>query len=125
MSIDYDSIAKAGGIGKGPTRKKSKARKDRADVKALKAFRDAVWRREHKKAWLLRDWYLPGENEAYCQHCHAIVRRGPGVVMTGEVHHRISRRHKATRYDPDNGVLLCNHLVNNCHEKGERGEIEV
>ena len=45
--------------------------------------------------------------------------------MTGEVHHRISRRHKATRYDPDNGVLLCNHLVNNCHEKAERGEITV
>ena len=114
MPIDWALIAKAGGIPKGPTVKQQKAKKDREDAKQLKAFRDAVWLREAD----CLGW-------ACCQWCGAAVYRGPLHIFTGEVHHRISRRHKATRYDPDNGVLLCNFLVNGCHERVERGEIEV
>jgi HNH endonuclease len=102
-------------VPKGKTRKQLKARKDREDAKLLKRFRDDVWAREATCDPIF-GW-------ANCEHCGAHVSREP--VMTGEVHHRISRRHKATRYDPDNGVLLCNHLVNGCHERAERGEIEV
>jgi len=104
---------------KGKTRKQQKARKDREDAKQLKAFRDAVWSRENKIAG--GDGTL---DVARCQACSAIVFRSERS-LTGEVHHRISRRHKATRHDPDNGVLLCNHYVNNCHEKAERGVIAV
>lgn len=120
---------------KGKTRKQVKARKDRADAKQLKAFRDAVWKRESDKM----DAALDGRWEpgfrfnddiaswqfAICQFCGASVHRGRDVNLTGEVHHRISRRHKATRYDPMNGVLLCNFLIHGCHEKAERGEITV
>jgi hypothetical protein len=117
MAIDYNALA----IPKGRTKKQVKARKDREDAKQLKAFRDAVWHREELKQAYVGSTY----QWALCQYCYEVVRRGHGVFLTGEVHHRISRRHKATRYDPDNGVLLCNHLVNNCHEKAERGLITV
>ena len=110
---------------KGKTRKQIKAKKDREDAKQLKAFRDAVWLRETRRAWKLRDWFVPGKDTAWCQNCGAIVQRGHDHILTGEVHHRISRGNKPTRYDPDNGVLLCNHLVNNCHEKAERQLITV
>lgn len=115
MSIDYNRLA----IPKGKTRKQVKARKDRADAKQLKAFRDAVWLREAEKTW-------PGLLPIYalCQHSGEIVHRGE-QILTGEVHHRIFRGNKSTRYDPANGVLLCNHLVNNCHEKAERKLIQV
>lgn len=110
MSIDYNALA----IPKGRTRKQIKAKKDREDAEQLKAFRDAVWERESD----CLGW-------AHCQSCGAAVYRGPLHILTGEVHHRIFRGNKATRYDPDNGVLLCNHLVNNCHEKAERKLITV
>ena len=116
MSIDYSMLAQP----KGKTRKAIKAKHDREDAAKLKAFRDAVWARERQKTWPEGE---PGLTGAKCQHCGAFVYRS--VVLTGEVHHRISRRHKATRYDPDNGVLLCNHLVNNCHAKAEAGLITV
>jgi len=104
---------------KGKTRKQVKAKRDRADAKALKQFRDAVWKREGVENYCEGDSRELGR----CQKCHRIVGRGGGDVMTGEVHHRIGRRHKAHRYDPDNGVLLCNHLVNNCHARAENGDI--
>ena len=114
---------------KGKTRKQLKARKDREDAKQLKAFRDAVWLREELKALGYSPTYpVPDDYTAMsgrCQHCGRMVGRYLEFEMTGEVHHRISRRHKATRYNPDNGVLLCNHLVNNCHAKAENGDITV
>lgn len=102
---------------KGKTRKQLKARKDREDAKQLKAFRDAVWKRERVRCGSF------GGEWAHCQHCGEWVQRG--FLLTGEVHHRIYRGNKATRYDPDNGVLLCNHLINNCHERAERKLITV
>ena len=110
-------------VPKGRTRKQLKARKDREDAKQLKVFRDAVWLRESQLLMNKNPNWI-SINVAACQHCGHLVQRMPDL-LTGEVHHRISRRHKATRYDPDNGVLLCNHLVNNCHEKAERGDIKV
>jgi hypothetical protein len=112
-------------VPKGKTRRQIKRRKDREDAKRLRHFRNLVWLRECE-----RTGNFAGNPIQYaqCQHCHALVMRGSlleDAPLTGEVHHRISRRHKAMRYDPDNGVLLCNHLVNNCHEKAQHGEIDV
>ena len=90
-------------VPKGKTRKQLKARKDREDAKALKAFRDAVWLRECVEGWRMT---------AGCQRCGRIVVRGSDY-RPGEVHHIIGRRAKATRYDPANGVLLCR----DCHRK--------
>ena len=120
MSIDYNALA----IPKGRTRKQLKAKKDREDAERLAQFRDRIWLREQDKFCGDGTLVLDG-TAARCQHCGLIVVRGPSKVLTGEVHHRISRRHKATRYDPDNGVLLCNHLVNNCHQLAELGRITV
>ena len=106
---------------KGKTRKQLKAQKDREDAKQLAEFRTAVWQREGAKYSVTADTQV---DAARCQHCGVFVRRG-GDYQTGEVHHRIYRGNKATRYDPENGVLLCNHLVNNCHEKAERKLITV
>jgi len=115
---DYPGI----GIPVGKTRKQLKAKKDRADAKALQAFRMAVWIREGVRfAYAYREGYKMGR----CAHCGAPVTCRDDQPQTGEVHHRIGRRHKATRYDPANGVLLCNHLVNNCHAKAEAGLIDV
>lgn len=105
-------------IPKPTPRKKVKARKGRADAKALRAFRDAVWARE-----------AVGFSEffgviARCQWCGCVVSRGQ-EGRTADVHHRIGRRDKAHRYDPDNGVLLCNHPRHDCHGKAQRHEIEV
>ena len=110
---------------KGETRKQLKARKDRTDAKALKAFRDAVWNREAAKdpwsgsgdGWVSIQW-------AYCEHCGETVLRC-SEISTGDVHHRIGRRNKSTRYDPRNGVLLCNSMGKNCHGKAQRHEITV
>lgn len=73
-----------------------RARKARKDAAALKAFRDAVWERE-----------AIGHNigAGLCEGCYLCVYRSEHP--RGEVHHLISRRHKATRYDPANGQLLC------------------
>ncbi len=99
-------------------RKRTKARKDRADAKGLKAFRDAVWARG-------RICWHAGRELARCERCRHVVTRGDDGPMTGDVHHRIGRRDKAHRYDPSNGVLLCNHLVNDCHGKVQRHEVEL
>ncbi len=102
------------------TIKQLKARKDREDAKQLKAFRDAVWAREQ-----LRDGSYGLAQWAACQHCHRWVFREEGREPSADVHHRIGRRNKATRYDPGNGVLLCNHLVNDCHRRAQAGEITI
>lgn len=120
--IDWAAIARAGGIAKGRTRRAVKLRKAREDQRKLKAFRDAVWARENLIAG---GFGLGDAMVAWCQSCGRVVNRGPRFILTGEVHHRIFRGNKATRYDPNNGVLLCNHLVNNCHEKAERKLIQV
>jgi hypothetical protein len=103
-------------VPKGKTRKQITARKQRNDAKGLKAFRDAVWARESAR--------LSREDEsrewARCQHCARFVMQADGH-RHGEVHHRIGRRAKATRYDPANGVLLCH----DCHGKAQRHEITV
>lgn len=84
-------------IPKPEPRKTTKARKSRVDAKALKAFRDAVWHRA-------MTWVGYERNYARCKLCGGIVYRDK--EPRGEVHHRISRRHKGTRYDPANGVIL-------------------
>ena|SRR3990167_4725671 len=79
-------------------RSRTKARKRREDAEQLQAFRSAVWARERIEG-------APGHGA--CQQCARVVSpTGPGDYR-GEVHHVKSRRHKATRYDPANGQLLC------------------
>lgn len=119
MSIDYQALAKAGGIGKGVSRKRLKARKDRADAKQLKAFRQAVWQREREKNGI----DASGADEwAYCQRCGIpALRHTADMHQMGHVHHYRSRRHKGTRYDPNNGVLLCAA----CHDLVHRKLIEL
>lgn len=112
MSIDYNQLA----IPKGKTRKQLKARKDREDAKQLKAFQDEVWRRERHLTFPDSE---PETTGARCQNCGRFVYRS--FEPFGEVHHRISRRHKATRYDPANGVLLCH----NCHVEVTEKRITV
>ncbi len=108
-------------VPKGKTRTQVKAKRDREDAQALKAFRDACWHREELK----QEWIGSTFQWARCQSCGVVVQRGHGVFLTGEIHHRIGRRNKATRFDPSNGVLLCNALVNDCHGKAQRHEITV
>lgn len=105
-------------------RKRTKARKDRMDAKRLEAFRDAVWLREEKK------FFGGGVVPAYlalCQYCFRLVCRDEDFETSGEVHHRIprSRCTREQRYDPTNGVLLCNHFVNDCHRKAQEHLIDV
>lgn len=105
-------------IPKPEPRRVAKARKDREDAKQLKAFRDAVWEREHAKEPTATQGAY-----ARCQHCRQWVWRESSapLFLQGEVHHRIGRANKATRYDPDNGVLLCHQD----HGKAQRHEIET
>ena len=106
-------------IAKPEPHKVVKARKDRKDAKQLKTFRDAVWKRER-----LAYYARTGEAGATCQYCGIFVF--VEMAPRGEVHHRICRRAKATRYDPDNGVLLCaGYESNRCHERVTAHEIEV
>lgn len=102
-------------------RTRTKARKARQDAKQLRAFRQVVWARERAKLSL-------DSAGAYCQYCGLMVvepSSGIGGCVFGEVHHRIGRRAKASRYDPDNGVLLCGVFGNNCHGRAQRHEIDV
>ena len=80
-------------------RAKTKAREAREDAAKLKVFRDAVWAREQ-----LED--CPDQH-GRCQTCRRVVMRSGPAAYCGEVHHIISRRHKATWYEPANGRLLC------------------
>lgn len=105
MSIDYAALAKAGGIPKGKTVKQERAKRKRLDTLALQQFRMAVWARDgygHKDGGGLR---FIG-----CAYCYRTVYNQQDPF--GEVHHIRSRRHKETRYDPKNGVILCH----DCHE---------
>ena len=102
MAIGY-GIA----VPKGKTRKQLKAKRDRADAYALKIWRDAVWRRERPPLW--------AEGLARCQECQRTVNRHGDRCLFGHVHHIVSRRHKATRYDPKNGKLLCRACHNAMH----------
>ena len=111
-------------IPKPEPRKRTKARKDREDATKLAEFCDGVWAREQAKYFRADCQIGPRCNVARCQHCDAVVVRSPESV-TGDVHHRIGRRSKATRYDPLNGVLLCNHRVNDCHRRAQEGLITV
>lgn len=82
---------------------KSRARKRREDAAGLAQFRTAVWHRERLKVA-----HFDVGLAARCQHCDIwVVPHGSPYGVTGSVHHRIGRRAKATRYDPANGVLLC------------------
>lgn len=97
--------------------KRVKARKAREDAKKLKAFRDAVWKRE-------RFDVVEGVEIAKCQHCGRVVGRD-SHGQSADVHHIVGRRIKATRYDPVNGALLCNGSVNDCHGKVQRHEVDL
>lgn len=101
MPIDYNALA----IPKGKTRKQLKARKDRQDAKAMRAFQDACWERAACLS-------LDGEH-AHCASCGRIVFRDRPPL--GQVHHRVSRRHQGTRHDPANGVILCRQCHNDAH----------
>jgi len=96
-------------VPKGKTRKQLKAQKDREDAKQFKVFRDAVWDRERRRLGL-------DDSFALCQGCGELVSPSLGSLF-GQVHHVVSRRHKATRIDPDNGRLLCRKCHNNAHRR--------
>jgi len=99
MSIDYNVLA----IPKGRTVKQVRAKAKRADTKSLKAWRDAAWN-------LIT---INGCIEACCADCRCSVFRNREPF--GHVHHEVSRRHKATRTDPRNAVIVCRKCHNQRH----------
>lgn len=96
-------------IPKPKPRKAVKAKKDRKDARQLREFQDAVWKREHDKIE-----FADAPTFARCQDCYAWVNRS-SESQAGHVHHMVSRRHKAKRYDPANGRLLCRLCHNAVH----------
>lgn len=106
MSIDYNVLA----IPKGRTVRQRRAKAKRDDAKALKAFQDAVWKRECDKLPFM------SREAAKCQDCGRWVYRDTCIPSRlGHVHHVVSRRHRAKRTDPANGRLLCRECHNNIH----------
>lgn len=97
MPIDWTVLP----LRKGKTVKQIRAKAKREDAKALKAFQDACWKLVTLNGCLV----------ACCADCRGDVFRDREPF--GHVHHVISRRHKATRTDPRNGVILCR----TCHNK--------
>lgn len=78
--------------------KKAKRLRDRVGRLAEKAWRDVIWARDLSQ----------------CQCCHNPVLRTEDLVPNrGECHHIKSRRVKAVRNDPRNGILVCRE----CHGK--------
>lgn len=98
-------------IPKPEPRKRVKAQKDREDAKQLRAFRDACWERQIAVAG---GGIIPGDGYwSFCESCMGpVFERG---YRLGQVHHKISRRHKSSRYDPSNGELLCRKCHNERH----------
>lgn len=113
-----------GALPKPEPRKRIKARKDREDAQRLEAFRDAVWERESRKLADFECVRVPGHDYARCQICLCLVMRSL-QDQTADVHHRIGRRIRATRYDVANGLLLCNSWANDCHGKVTRHELDA
>lgn len=96
MAIGYGRAAPKPSL----TLKQVKAKTQRDDANALAMQRRLVWAREERRCGI-----DVGSGIACCQKCGRPVYR-VGFPQ-GEVHHIVGRRAKATRYDPDNGVLLC------------------
>ena len=65
-------------VPKGKTRKQLKARKDREDAKQLKAFRDAVWKREETA---LMGYASSDPSVGHCQSCGVTVTRSYLMVL--------------------------------------------
>lgn len=106
---------RSGRIAKPEPRKKTRARKKRADAKGLTNFREAVWAREIAKTPELNVGM--DEQWARCQRCHISVTDAAWAdFWRGHVHHIVRRGIKATRYDPNNGELLCPR----CHRKAHQ-----
>jgi 5-methylcytosine-specific restriction endonuclease McrA len=90
---------------KGEPLKKTRRRAKRQDRTALKAWRDFAWSQQ-PGALDLPQW-------GFCATCDALVSRAGW--RRGHVHHKISRRHKATRTDPSNAQILCRKCHNKVH----------
>lgn len=84
---------------KGPRQVETKDADRALDKKLLDLFRQRVW---------LRD-------KGICRKCGAKVLKTLALTAKrGEVNHVAGRDDKAVRYDPRNGILLCN---SPCHEQ--------
>lgn len=92
--------------------KRTKARKQRADAKRAKAFRDAVWQRSFEIDY-------PMFADGSCAQCGIYLLRMRG---TGHVHHLRGRNvAPEDRYNPQAAVLLCQQ----CHAAVHAGRIKL
>lgn len=90
-----------------PSRIDDRVKYRRDNDRQSTAFRQKVWQRDH----------------GCCRCCgRAVLRTIELDPRRGECHHIVRREHRATRYDPRNGVLLC---LSPCHEAVTRHEIRI
>lgn len=94
-------------VPKGEPLKTIRKRAKRKDTAALKAWRDAAWKQQ-PGGEDLNQW-------GFCAECDRLVIRQQGHDQHGHVHHKISRRHKATRTAASNAVILCRRCHNHAH----------
>lgn len=92
---------------KGEALTKTRERAKRHDGYGLKAWRNEAWSKQPGGADV--------DQWGHCGDCQRVVyRRRPFCdPSVGQVHHIVSRRHRKTRVDPNNAVILCRA----CHNK--------
>jgi hypothetical protein len=102
--INYAAIAKAGGLGKGKTRKQRKARKDRADDRAKAAARVAVFARDLHGCRARRDAYFAPGAETW-----QVMGACAGPLTLAHLLKRSATRNQApeVRHNPADCVALC------------------
>lgn len=91
MAIDYDALAAAGGIGKGPTRYAAKQRRQAEKTQQLREAYAAVTLRDRHRCRVCRRWCDP--------HGVGLLQRGP--------HHHLVYRSLGGADTTQNICLLC------------------
>lgn len=105
MAIDYEAIAAAGGIGKGPSRYATKKRKALDELNEERAVYAAVTTRDSHSCRVCGRWCNP-QALTLLERAH---------------HHHLQYRSKGGPTTTANVCLLCPE----CHEDEHRGRIEL
>lgn len=92
--------------GEQPTRLAEKVADAKADERAERAWKAAIWKRDKGR----------------CRACDRKVVRSLALVNErGECHHLERRENKVTRWDSRNGLLCCA----GCHERITHGKLHI